>query len=396
MARSDLSDMRNREISDENIRNSAEAVGGIGKIAGVIVAIGAGLAIVLWLLAVFRNTFLLAWKFPLFGIAGILTIAAFIFALIGTARFWVSLILTVIIGFFCFWSARSIYGNSKKYYPSEYVGDYIQKLPDGTTPKLYEKRKQKGTELVQLKPGEWVRVNGISFNKTEYNITTWGGITGWVEVNAFPKNAADWLFDRVSSHGNTMREIGIDRQVEFYSKKYLTDKKMSDATLRQAIRVNAKTPFMTLSREEYKEKGKEAAFAESGMEVTLERIAYYPECTMLHMSVAKTGDYPDCQSLGETFETLTVKDIETGNTYDVMPGKYRLAEWSEKDKNHVVFFFWPFQSRHFSITHTGYPQFDKRYGGILSRLSSVASFGSERTFDNYCDWNFAEISISNR
>lgn len=367
----------------------------LGNMAMTVVGIGVVLAIVLFVIMVLKNIWLMMSHFPLLYAALALTIVTFILVL-GYSRFWLALIAAAVVGFLGFKGVGAVYDSGDRYYPSEYCGDYIRKLPDGSTPKFTTKRDGRGDELPALKPGQWVRVNGISYKEDQYNITTWEGVTGWVEGAAFPKDGAQWVFDRFGSGGTMLREIPKDRQVESYSKKYLESKnggEMQPATLQQAIRVGAQTPFMELSRDEFKKTG-DTLFVESGMTVTLERIVYAEGCTMIQISLTPKDNLYEYQSLGDTFETLQVKDLDTGKTFDVIPGNYRRAQWEDEGgKRHVVFMFWPFSSRRFSLTHTGYPQLDKHGGGFIGRLASIVSFGGEMETKYFTDWNFKEIKV---
>ncbi len=378
-----------RKAKEANTRNAASAVG-VGNLAIAIVLIGFGIGLLLALIAILRNMWLFMIEFPLFWGVLVLGLAALIGMFFLTARFWPSLIVACLVAFGSYKGAAAIYNS--RYFPSVYCVDYVWKLPDGSMPKFYEKRKYGGAELEALTPGQWVKVNGITFDKKWFNVTTYStGTTGWVERGAFPKKAADWLFDRMGSDGSLIRQIPIDRQAEEYTPKYLDDKKFNAATLQKSVRVGATTPFMRISREDLKN-GTDT-FSQSGMTVTLERIAYTPDCTMICLSLDTPDDYYKYQSLGHTFEALVAKDLDTGATYDVIPGKYRSAEWEEGGKANVVLFFWPFASRHFSLTHTAHPQLDKRGGGLLGKLASVVSLGGKVQYEYFSDWNFPEVNV---
>ncbi len=352
--------------------------------------IGFGLGVLLVLIAILRNMWLFMMEFPLFWGVLVLGLAALIGMFFLTARFVPSLLVACLVAFGSYKGAAAIYNS--RYFPSVYCVDYVWKLPDGSMPKFHEKRKYGGAELEALTPGQWVKVNGITFDKKWFNITTYStGSTGWVERGAFPKKAADWLFDRMDSGGSMIRQIPIDRQVEEYTPKYLDDKKFNAATLQKAVRVGAKTPLMRLSREDLKN-GTET-FSESDMTVTLERIVYTTDGTMIQLSLDTSDDYYKYQSLGDTFEALVAKDLDTGKTYEVIPGKYRFAEWKDGGKTNVVLFFWPFASRHFSLTHTAHPQLDRRGGGLLGKLASVVSLDGSMTREYFSDWNFGEVKV---
>jgi hypothetical protein len=370
------------------------------SVATGIVGIGIVIGVLLVLFMIFKNVALMMWQFPLMIVATVLTLLALLVVWFWNGRFFVALIAAAAVGFLAFKAAGAIYDSGNRYYPSEYCADYVRQLPDGSMPKFTTKRDGRGDELPALEPGQWVRINGISYKEDQYNITTWNGTTGWVEGAAFPKDGAQWLFDRFGTGGAINREIAKDRQVERYARKFLTTEsgnKMLPATRQRAIRVGAKTPYMALSREAFKETG-DTTFVKSDMTVTLESIVYTDQCTMVHLSVNYTDKSHEYQSLYETFETLQVKDLDTGATFDVLPGSYSSLSWMDgssrqADRENVIFMFWPFKSRHFSLTHAGHPQLDAHGGGWLGKLARVVSFGSPMEARYFTDWSFPEVTV---
>jgi hypothetical protein len=323
----------------------------------------------------------------------------------------------VAICIFGFKGVTAYYGNSNMVFPSIYSADFIQELPDGRTPTVYEKRNKKGEVIAELSVGEKININGISFNYQEYNVTTVNGSTGWIERTAFPEDGADMLAISVGLDGLDSEETSIDRQTEGLQAKYLAvDReitvmdvptkfyKMSDATLNRSTRINATAPLQTLDRKTYQKNGGE--LTDAGQNIVLETILYANDCTLLYLSVSETSGsriWPLANGTSSLntpawHKSFIVKDLDTGETYPVMQGNYRRSYWWEKNgngyKTSIVFVFPPFKSRHFSLTHEASPLPGTKktgYGGILGWVSSMT--GQDRAEDYYINYNFPEIRV---
>ena len=318
-----------------------------------------------------------------------------------------------------FWLSYKYYTGTNMHFASMYSADYIQALPDGKAPVVYEKRFQKGKILAELSVGEKVTVNGITVGYAEYNITTANGVTGWIPRAALPEDNAEMLAITINVDGFDSEDIAIDREVERLIERYMDVKEtgggtykgvemvkrkeytISQNTLNRSIRVNAQTPLMAIGHEAYRNG---ADFAESGAKVILENIVYADDCTIVYLTVTDTK----VRDLYGTFNTtawkksLTVTDLETGNKYPLLQADYKPAwKWeqvkgSNQFKSSIVFFFPPFKSRHFSFTHESPPlpsESKAGYGGILGWIAKITSGGSTA---EYLDYNFPEISVGGR
>lgn len=385
-------------------------------------AILAGLLSVLTLILIagMRGAVILAKELPLytavFFTALIVLIVIFIKRPFPRLNKCAGILVAAVICFFGFKGATSYYGNSDRYFASLYSADFVQALPDGKAPAVYEKRNGKGDVAAQLSPGEKVAVNGISFDKQEFNITTAAGVTGWVERATFPKDAADMLAISIGLDGIDTEEIAVDRQTERLMQKYLAEDselivmdvptkfyKISPATLARATTVGANAPLLMVDRKEYKNGG---ALAPAGKNIVLEKILYADDCTLVYASVTETEGsriWPlsakGAINSSAWYKSLAAKDLNTGETYPLMQGNYRRAFWHEKAgkgyKSNIVFFFPPFKSRHFALTHNGIsplPDAKKTgFNGILGWMSSMT--GQDRAGDYYFDWNFPEVNV---
>ncbi|MDL2229886.1 hypothetical protein LJC14_06515, partial [Treponema sp. OttesenSCG-928-L16] len=388
--------LRNRN-EKANLAMGSAMAGGLGQIA-IIAIVGALIAVVILVLgAGFRGVWIAAktfWLYPLVILAGII-----VFAIIKTKAPILKTLLgllaaAAVIIFGCMGATR-YYQNSNRYFASFYSGDYIQALPDGSVPKLYEKRHQKGA-ATELALDEKVTVNGISFDKSEFNITTAAGVTGWVELETFPEDARDMLAINLGLDGVDSEDVAIDRQTErlmarFYDveekggnvdPKGYVSLKYKEYTLKSNVlnrftRVNVETPFLYLFPKAYK-KGED--FMDAGVKLKLAGVAYERDCTVLHLTAnyKTTGDDKNFPYYWLPYgpintnawkESLTVTDLDTGEKWTVLQADYKKIwsyETSADNKNHSttqMFFFPPFKSRHFSITHEADPLPGKKKAG---------------------------------
>jgi hypothetical protein len=99
--------------------------------------------------------------------------------------------------------------------------------------------------------------------------------------------------------------------------------------------------------------------------------------------------------------SLTVTDLATGETWRPLPADYdntfTVGGSPGKREYTQLFFFPPFASRHFSLTHADVsPLPDGKtksgYGGILGWMSSATGMSSEDS-KFYFDWNFPEVNV---
>jgi len=391
-----------------------------GLTSAVPVALIAGLVVIVLLTAIagFRGFYILGKTFWLYPLVGIIALAAFPivkgFVRIAVVNILLGLAATVLIFFFGFKSVTAYYANSNMHFASIYSADFIQALPDGKAPSLYEKRNGKGKVLAELSVGQKVTVNGISFKKEEYNVTTADGVIGWVPRAAFPEDGADMLAININVDGFDSEDIAVDREVERLMESYMDVKEtgggtykgyemekhkkysISQNTLNRSVKVNAETPLMLVGHKAYK-KGEQLAASDAM--VTLENILYAEDCTVVYLTVtdAKARDLYGEFNTTAWKKSLTVKDLDTGETFPLLQADYKPAWKYEKVKDgyqsSIVFFFPPFKSRHFSLTHEApalMPDGKSGYGGLLGLVASMTSGGSTA---EYLDYNFPEIRV---
>jgi hypothetical protein len=381
-----------------------------------------------------RGAWLLAKAFPLYPAA---LLASFIlFAII--VRAWrISKILSIPLAlaaagtaawFGCTF-ATTHYGNSARVFPSMYCADYI--LPktgatagDATPFILYEKRNQKGAKLAELAADEKVIVNGISFDRREFNITTIAAAgaaakTGWVTRDAFPADAADMLGITLGLDGMEGGEIAVDRQTGRLFAKYLepvrqlqrgdekaTYYKMSKDTLDRATKVGVTTPLLRLDLKQYKDGA--AALAPAGAGLALTHILYAEDCTLIRLAVtdpaekgARIWSLPGGINAAAWKKSLATRDLGAGagETWPLLAGDYVRSFYYEKTKNgcatEITLFFPPFKSRHFSLTHGGVTPLPPRektgYGGIMGFMAGKLGAGGDGAY--YMDYNFPEVRV---
>ena len=403
-----------------------------GKLIWIIPLLGLLAIFALLGLAFFRGYLILATRLPLFGVAGIIGLVfgsiGFIFSK-GFARVFVLIILTLVIGIPLCFGAYGIYTQTDRYFATMFSHDYVQALPDGSAPKLYEKRNNKGRVLTELKIEERVTVNGITLNSKNFNITTAAGLTGWVELNAFPKNAAEMLGIVIEMGGFEQEQIQRDRHTIRLMEKYMegepfrrTSKgepleyswKLSQDAQNRFIRVNAQTPLLSLNSKDYREGGKlkELLVPQT---VTLDRILYADDCTIIHLyteyDYTKTRDGRSL--LGGKGNTnawhkgLIVTDLSTGIVYPVMEADYAVTHnieviptGSTTYRAAITYFFPPFKSKYFSLTRTALPmplmtEVKGEYGGVLGLLDNMISGNWEGRDGslNYEHWEFPEVRV---
>jgi hypothetical protein len=395
----------NRRRSEEAAKANLKMGAGMAKILmplAIIAMIGALVILVfLFLAAFFKGMWMLMAALPLYPIVITLsTVAVVYIKRKARVRFLLSLLFGIIFCVLGCWGATAYYNSSSRIFPSMFYADHVQ--GGSETLKLYEKRRQKGNEIATLAAGEKVTVNGISFDYAEYNITTATGATGWITVAAFPEDAAEMLGTVIHFDGSTGKETAHDRQTGRLMEKYLAtekdvQKKLSAATLRQAISVHAQTPVVRLDGEAY-EQDEKAAFIATGINMVLQNIVYADDCTLLQLSVANVQDATTAfRILNTAYRAPVVEDLDTGETWNIMQGKYNQTVSTENVRGGVngtiVFIFPPFKSRHFSLTHTASPLPGKGNtgGGFLGWIASLVAMSDAP--DYYSDWNFTEINV---
>ena len=400
-----------------------------GKAMIIIPIVGAIAMIFLMLVTGVRGFIIIAKTLPLFMVSGIIGLCAGVFVFIKVRvkiilRLLVFCLATVIATAPFAFVSYKIYGRTKLHFPTMYSADYIQALPNGTTPKVYEKRFQKGKVLGELAVGERITVNGITMDYKEYNITTESGITGWITVDALPKDNAEMLAIKLDIDGFEGAEIAMDRMLERLLEKYM-DKKtlaedlkgnpiefsyiMSEASLSRSISVNLQTPLLHTTSKEYKNGG---SLQDTGEKVTFANILYAEDCTIIYVTVPyKIGNGYLTSPSGEKSNTnewqtgLIAKDLNTGETWQVLQADYRRKATStigngDSRMATVAYFFPPFKSRNFSLTHDVLPMpaldaVKTNYGGLLGFIANQGGggdgFGDKSV--NYYDWNFPEVRV---
>ncbi len=429
--------LANAEASFARVSGAANAaaygmMGNLGSMA-IMAMLGALIALVILIIAAgLRAGWILAKALPLYTLAIVATII--VFAVVRSFlrirfRGLLAIVAAAAVGYFGWKGATAYYNNSNRVFASIYSGDYIQALPDGSAPKLYEKRNQKGTAST-LSVDEKVTVNGISFNLQEFNITTADGKTGWVERAAFPDDADEMLALSVGLDGVDAWEIGTDRQTErlmgrFYDIEQkgggkdpisgydmveYKDYTLKPAALGRFTRVGTKSPIVYLTPKAAK---KGEGWVDNGTKITLLGVAYESNCTVIALTitpgeVVKDKNVPYrwlAEGGGRNSpvwkSSLTVTDLDTGQTWRTLPADYTKASTIEgsleKRKYTQLFFFPPFASRHFSLTHaeaSPLPDGSTKsgYGGILGLLSSATEMSGENS-KFYFDWNFPEVTV---
>jgi hypothetical protein len=396
-------------------REQAKMLGGLASVAPIVMIGGVIALAILILFTGLRAALILLKTFWLYPVVLVFAIflSAFIKRKVPILKTMVGILVFVGVCVFGCMGVTSYYSNSKLF-PSVYSADFIQALPDGKVPVLYEKMNNTGAVIAELSVGEKVTVNGVNLRRDNFNITTAEEKTGWVELAAFPEHSNEMLAISVGLDGIDSEEIAVDRQVELLMKKYLavdstlnradvpTDYyKMSGDTLHRSTRVNAQTPYLSVERKEFR---KGADLAETGFNLVLENILYADDCTVIHLSVTAPKGMLLAEggilNLTAWQKALVAKDLDTGEEYPLMQGDYSRANNEEQiegnRKSNVVYFFPPFKSRHFSLTHNSVsplPDSEKKtgYGGILGLLSSLT--GGDRASDYYFDWNFPEVRV---
>lgn len=386
---------------------SFNVLGMLGMLAPIAMIAALALVVFLVIAALFKGLWMMLAVLPLYLVVVVLTLVVLVYLKWkrGLGFLW-SLLLA---GGFCAlgcWGATAYYNGSSRVFPAEYSADYVLAAADGNAPALYEKRHQKGDLLSPLAVGERVTVNGVSFDYAEFNITTSGGVTGWVASEAFPTGAAEMLANAIDLDGSVTKGMPIDRQVERLMEKHLAVDgreliikgvptkyyKMSAATLQRATRVGVTAPIMQGEVKAYLEGGSTEMTA-SGMSVRLENILYADDCTLLHLSIPPVGETGVYVLWSKPLE---VKDLATGAAWRVIPaGSYGRSAWEDNasKRSNVVLFFPPFKSRRFSLTHTEPPFPDKgeRSDGFVSWIASLVQMSNSTEL--YADWNFKEVNV---
>ena len=374
-----------------------------------------GLIALLILMAVagLRGTFILAKTFRLYPAALLAAIFLSVFVKVKLNSKILGFLTFAVVCVSGWMGATAYYKNSSMIFPSVYCADFIQELPGGKIPVLYQKIKKQGAVVAKLSAGEKVTVNGVNLKRDEFNITTARGKTGWVELAAFPDRANKMLSISIGIDGIDSEEIAIDRQVEPLMKKYLdvdrnlrienipTDfYKMSDATLSRSTRVNTAAPLLSV---ECIASQKGAELSDVG-NIVLENILYADDCTILYLTVTDPKIWVIAGDVHNTTawqKSLTVMDLDTGEEYPLMRTQrnyHRTFSYKRvrgKYISSVVYFFPPFKSRYFSLTHNGESAIPVKknggYGGILGLISSLT--GLCRPSDYFFDWDFPEVRV---
>ncbi len=424
--------LANAEASFARMSGATNAVasglmGNLGSMA-IWAMLGALIALIILIIAAgLRGGWILAKALPLYPLAILAAIVAW--AMVKSflripLKGLLALVAAAAVGYFGWKGATSYYNNSNRVFPSTYSADYIV-----GTQKMHEKRNQRGAEY-SLSADEKVTVNGISFNLQEFNITTADGKTGWVAREAFPDDADEMLYLSVGLDGVDAWEIGRDRQTErlmgrFYDIEQTGGGKdpisgydmvehknftLKPDALGRFTRVGTQAPIVYLTPKAAKN-GEQ--WVDNGTKITLYGVAYEPDCTVIALTiipgeVVKDKNVPYIwlaeggkRNSPAWKSSLTVTDLATGDTWRTLPADYTDAYTSEgsveKRKYTQLFFFPPFSSHRFSLTHGGVsPLPDGKtksgYGGILGLLSSGTSMSGENS-KFYFDWNFGEVNV---
>ena len=391
-------------------------LGSLGSIAPIAMLLGLIAMIILIATAGFRGAWILAKAFPLYPIVLVLAFIAmaFVMAFVRFLRFLAGLIAAFAVCYFGFGVVTKYYSNSERVFPAIYSHDFVQALPDGTMPKLHEKRNRKGAVVAELKADERVKVDGISFNMKEYRITTADGRSGWIGVAAFPEDAAEMLSFVIGLDGVDEQEIAADRQAYRILERYMVLQEgstsryaLSSKILSQARKTDASVPILYLPRKAYK---KGESFADVGVKIKISEVIYADDCTMVRLNITdnpdpKSKEKPDSWYIPGPYNpstwqaSLVVTDLDSGQKWQLMYMDYRKTlQRKASGNNHtesVVYFFPPFKTHHFSLTHeaSALPDNTKKagYGGILGFMASAT--GSGKAYDYYIDYDFPEVRV---
>jgi hypothetical protein len=353
------------------------------------------------------------------------------------ARRFLSLLVAIGIGFAGFQISGAHYYTV--FEKSHYSADYIQALSDGSAPLLHEKLDGKGTVLATLAIGGKVKVNGVSRDRREYNITTPEGVTGWVEAGSFPADALPKkdgsLFDLVIKQDGKLvsdRLIAFDRDLmnlqPVLNEKYIIADKdgagnnifesfrgLTPAAQRMAIPVNLAVSTKWISGEDIlKGKAPTDMTENPDIQVVLKSIIYGAECTIILVESAGIFDYrktgePLFDTIGDEHEkfmlSLVMQDLDNPgstpvNVMDVIAysqladGKYgsTLALYSNSGIAGMALIFPPFKTRHFSITHTE-PVMEKPGFVARTALSLLSKILKKGETEDFGAWDFPEVWV---
>jgi hypothetical protein len=376
-----------------------------GAILGVVIAIIMGFQLEVY---IFKT-------FPLFILSGAAAIVVLIVVRkiipIRFLRMLLALAAAVAVGYFGIKASLGYYKNSDIVQPSLYSADFIQALPDGSAPLLYSKRFKKGDAPAALTVGEKVRIAGVTLDEAEYRVTTLDGKTGWIDAAALPEEDID-------TRGSALEVTGVralsgqhDREADLLKQRYdgsEPDKsfKLKDEVLKRAVPIGVKTPWLALREKDY---AKGETLSPQPVELNLASVTYNADCTILLFTIAGKGltfNLDNNDNAAGWNESLTVKDLDTGETWPVFPRGYEQnhafhhggpsgnsESWypyeikGEEFISNLVIFFPPFKSRHFSLTHE-VPALPKKPGKIAALLKGFSSQD-----DYYTDWDFPEVRV---
>lgn len=388
----------------------------ISSLIPILIAAVVIVTVVLIIIALFRSVFLWLSSIWLYPAVILATLAAYViikkFLKKGTLLAFLAAASIGVVG----WTGARTYYMKTVIHPSVFCADFIQALPNGKAPLLYEKVGLSGNNLSDLSIDEKVTVNGMSYSKKAFNITTADGVTGWVELAAFPEDAAKTRWSAIGLDGFERGDMPLDRQVKGLAEKYLEKAKgykdkyvMPEAMLRSSGYVSETT--ISFVKQKAHKKGKE--MQDAGVKLKLVAVGYKEDCTIVYMSVTDSYDrnrewskhWDLSGALNSTGwkNSFTVTDLDTGEKWKALSANYRdtyhetpLDKNGEKMICSVVFFFPKFNSRHFSLTHEAPALPDKTgYGGILGWMASFSGSwtGNKSYADYFIDYNFPEVKV---
>jgi hypothetical protein len=381
--------------------------GSFASLAGAALLIGLVGSIVLFIISALFTLFVtslevakLLWLFPV-----VLAIAIVISLFLRIKLKWkkLSFLAFVLICGIGFWLVGTYYSNSSRYFPSMFSADFIQVLPDGSLPRLYQKRHQKGTVIAELPANQKVTINGITLNSKEYNITTAEGKTGWIVRDALPEDTAEMLGIISLEFGGARSEseLAFDRQVRLFMEKYMNGNIISKETLNRSVSINVQTPFMQVTAGQLKEG---CGLTNSGAAVTLSNIVYAEDCTILRLTASGNALVSLFgSSNNNAWKTgFVVTDLSTGEKWNMLQSDlFKLFNYDSAGENsfnsELVMFFPPFKSRNFSLTNSNEP-FPKKQKGfdLLGSISEVLNFflaGLTKREFTYVNYSFPEVRV---
>ena len=262
----------------------------------------------------------------------------------------------------------------------------------------------------ELPIGERVTVNGISRDRTVFNITTQDGKTGWVSAEAFPEDAVNpvddvWAIIKSNinpfnlSHRKRLQRENINPNwkrmhsrdwnnvekkiaIEYFGQEWT---KTEESGLYRSPSTGLTPKALTLAKgvglsvpAKWQRRNDAAIEKLTGekrstvdVEVILLNVAYTPEATIIQLDVSEK----DAVDNLETGLDATLTDLETGKVFPLF--SYEFVRKSSGNEYFLIFA--PTQSKHFALSQMSEKEI-KKYGKKLAEKEIVL-------------WNFPEVKV---